>query len=589
MSHFSKRVLMATGESLSTYASIVLMLIHMTVGASGFTVLVLTVLWSLGSRRSWPLRAIGWLMIVLLFAATGAEEVVVFGISFSLWLVLLISGAERLARWRGGAFLPAEWAPRPWGLTRFRVVDLFWFTALCGGVFAVIASILRQQTDVSWLRTLLASGAAALGAAAVTGCALRRLQPGSPKRFLWLVATLTVAAASAAVWTIADPWDMARGRVLFPALGHFAVLVALMLWLLAGSRCGWIGSKELVAIRWQRLVRVTCAVVLLISCTLTMVVYWRMVTPPAALTRPPLAENAYQELGELTIGFRADNIPQIETATKAELRAFSQRLGPRLEKARVILRRPLQIPVGYSRESKYARHAQLSQFTLLALAFDVEAELAWEDGDPDLAAERALDCILLGYRAARGGLTSDWYYGRAMERIGIDRFRSCRGQLDAMRCRMLVQRLLTVDAERESFEQAIVRNGLWRHSVDGWRGRYQATVSRLAGIRRWSIPVEVARWNDSLFRLLIVDLALRAFVLENKRYPEELHQLVPDLLSRMPADPCSGQSLVYRRLPDRYLLYGVGLDGRDNGGDLVPLREMYRQRGDLFLDFQDAR
>ena len=95
---------MATGESLSTYASIVLMLIHMTVGASGFIALVLTVLWSLGSRRSWPLRAIGWLTLLLLFAATGAGEVVVFCIAFSLWMVILVNGGERLAGWWGGAF-----------------------------------------------------------------------------------------------------------------------------------------------------------------------------------------------------------------------------------------------------------------------------------------------------------------------------------------------------------------------------------------------------------------------------------------------------------------------------------------------------
>ena len=576
---------MATGESLSTYASVVLMLIHMTVGASGLTALVLTVLWSLGSRRRWPLRASGWLALLLLFAATGAGEVVLFCIAFSLWLVILVSGAERLADWRGGGFMPVEWAPRPWGLTRFRVVDLFWFTALCGGVFAVIASILRQQTDVSWGRTLLASGAAAVAATAVTGCALRRLQPGETKRFLWLAGTLAVAAASALVWTVADPWEMARGRVLFPTLGHFAVLVVLMLWLLVGSRCGWIAGRDREGRRWGRLGRITSFTLVIISGALTLAVYLWMVAPLPVLSRPPLAENAYQDLSELTMGFRTENIPQVENATKAELRAFSQRFGPRLEKARGVLRRPLQIPVGYSRESKYARHAQLSRFTLLALAFDVEAVLALDDGNPDLAADRALDCILLGYRAARGGLTSDWYYGRAMERIGIDRFRSCRGQLGADRCRALVKRLLTVDAGREPFEQAIVRNGLWRQRVDGWRGRYQATTSRLAGIRRWSIPLEVARWNDSLFRLLIVDLAVRAFALEKQSYPKELQELVPDLLSRMPTDPCSGRSLIYRRLPDRYLLYGVGLDGRDNGGELVPLREMYRQRGDLFLDF----
>ena len=580
---------MATGEPLPTYASVVLMLVHLTVGSSGFTLLVLTVLWALWSRRSWPLRAVGWLCTLLLFAATGAGEVVLFSILFSLWLVILVIAAERVARWRGGRFLPLEVAPRLLGLTGFRVLDLFWFTAVCGGMFALVADIHRQQTGVSWLRTLLASGAAAVAATAVAGCALRRLRAAEPKRFLWLAATLTVVGVSAMVWAVADPWDMARGRVVFPALAYFMVLVALMLWLVTAVRCGWIGGKGQESIRWHRLGTVTCAVVLIGSGSLTVAVYWRMVTPLPVLKRPPLAENGYEELSEVTAEFRIENMPQIDNATQDELRDFVRRLGPRLEKARALLQLPLQVPVGYSRESKYARHAQLSRFTLLALAFDIEAKLAIADGDPDRAARSALDCILLGYRAARGGLTSDWYYGRAMERIGIDRFRSCRGKLDAGRCRTLVKRLLKMDADRESFEQAIVRNGMWRQRVDGWRGRYQATASQLAGIRRWSMPLEVARWNDSLFRLLIVDLAVRAFALENQQYPEQLSQLVPDLLSRLPVDPCSGKALIYRRIPGRYTLYGVGLDGRDNGGDRVPLREMYRQRGDLFLDFPESR
>jgi hypothetical protein len=46
-----------------------------------------------------------------------------------------------------------------------------------------------------------------------------------------------------------------------------------------------------------------------------------------------------------------------------------------------------------------------------------------------------------------------------------------------------------------------------------------------------------------------------------------LRVLVPKYLAELPEDPLSGRPLIYRRLDqDRYTLYSVGHDGRDDGG-----------------------
>ena len=72
--------------------------------------------------------------------------------------------------------------------------------------------------------------------------------------------------------------------------------------------------------------------------------------------------------------------------------------------------------------------------------------------------------------------------------------------------------------------------------------------------------------RQAVLRLLICGLALRAYSVENGDPPEKLADLVPDYLSEVPRDPYSGKPLVYRRNAKGYVLYSVGPDGHDNGG-----------------------
>ncbi len=60
--------------------------------------------------------------------------------------------------------------------------------------------------------------------------------------------------------------------------------------------------------------------------------------------------------------------------------------------------------------------------------------------------------------------------------------------------------------------------------------------------------------------------ALAAYRAEHKSYPTELAQLVPKHLKAIPEDPFSGGPLRYKREADGYLLYMVGLNGKDDGG-----------------------
>jgi hypothetical protein len=80
----------------------------------------------------------------------------------------------------------------------------------------------------------------------------------------------------------------------------------------------------------------------------------------------------------------------------------------------------------------------------------------------------------------------------------------------------------------------------------------------------------VAR-NETLRQMTLAAIAIRRYELRHGRPPASLDALVPALLSKLPHDSFSGQPLRYR-LTDTggYVLYSVGLDGQDDGGDTTP-------------------
>lgn len=71
-------------------------------------------------------------------------------------------------------------------------------------------------------------------------------------------------------------------------------------------------------------------------------------------------------------------------------------------------------------------------------------------------------------------------------------------------------------------------------------------------------------------KLLMTGLAcaLERYRISRGAYPETLDLLVPDFVASIPHDPCDGKPLRYRLEPNSYLLYSVGIDRKDDGGNL---------------------
>jgi hypothetical protein len=72
-------------------------------------------------------------------------------------------------------------------------------------------------------------------------------------------------------------------------------------------------------------------------------------------------------------------------------------------------------------------------------------------------------------------------------------------------------------------------------------------------------------------RLCVTAIALKRYHLQHSAYPATLDDLVPAILPAVPVDFMDGKPLRYKLRPDGdFLLYSVGEDGQDNGGDPTP-------------------
>jgi hypothetical protein len=88
------------------------------------------------------------------------------------------------------------------------------------------------------------------------------------------------------------------------------------------------------------------------------------------------------------------------------------------------------------------------------------------------------------------------------------------------------------------------------------------SIASLAGAFSRLMTTETAQQID------LTAIALKRYDLQHGEYPENLAQLVPTFLATVPLDTMNGEPLHYRRqTKETFLLYSVGENGVDDGGD----------------------
>jgi hypothetical protein len=81
---------------------------------------------------------------------------------------------------------------------------------------------------------------------------------------------------------------------------------------------------------------------------------------------------------------------------------------------------------------------------------------------------------------------------------------------------------------------------------------------------------ESALRDHALLSCAVVALAAERFRLAHKRWPASVNELCPAFLPEPPVDPFDGRPLRLTRWADGVVVYSVGMDGVDDGGDLDP-------------------
>ena len=77
--------------------------------------------------------------------------------------------------------------------------------------------------------------------------------------------------------------------------------------------------------------------------------------------------------------------------------------------------------------------------------------------------------------------------------------------------------------------------------------------------------------TDTARELILTAIALKRYQIAHQHYPARLDELVPDFLRAIPLDPMDRKPLRYHPNPDgTFLLYSIGEDGVDDGGDPMP-------------------
>lgn len=110
------------------------------------------------------------------------------------------------------------------------------------------------------------------------------------------------------------------------------------------------------------------------------------------------------------------------------------------------------------------------------------------------------------------------------------------------------------------------------YRLGGWPTRRLLSREVARAVAAYLIPdvKKVAETHDAArmaFEVEKTALALACHKARHGRRPARLDELVGDLLKEVPADVFSGKPLVYRPEGEGYVLYSVGINGRDDGGE----------------------
>ncbi len=236
----------------------------------------------------------------------------------------------------------------------------------------------------------------------------------------------------------------------------------------------------------------------------------------------------------------------------------------------------------------WSKNHQPVRFSAYALMR--ESELARQQNRYGDAARIALENIRLGKAIADNGLLADYRFGNSIGEVGKRSLHQALCGLDAVECREMIAALVEIERRRESIDDVVCRDRIWGEHVDGWFGRLCLVLGDVTSTADMGEHYLLQAHIQSVTRLLIAELALRAYRLEHGSLPDRLEQLTPKLPDAVLVDPHDpgGRPFRFVRTGDKYIVYSVGADRKDDNGQPLDRDEFGRPLnygdGDLWLD-----
>jgi len=112
--------------------------------------------------------------------------------------------------------------------------------------------------------------------------------------------------------------------------------------------------------------------------------------------------------------------------------------------------------------------------------------------------------------------------------------------------------------------------GMNRPDANWLRGHLNDELTLLGSDTVQSVARSLERVQicEAARSMTLTAIALKRYQLRHQSYPGNLSALVPEFLPEVPRDPVDGHPLRYQKLTDSsFLLYSIGSDNVDNGGD----------------------
>ncbi|WP_145073028.1 hypothetical protein [Aureliella helgolandensis] len=308
------------------------------------------------------------------------------------------------------------------------------------------------------------------------------------------------------------------------------------------------------------------------------VVEWQFLKPSGVAKLQPLEYNAYQSIGEAGAVIEQSDFSQLrsdwETASLAKLVPSIQSIEPTLTQLHDLLQSPCRVPVDYTNNDLSWLDAA-SNFRSASRALVASGRCSLDAGEWDKASTSFLDACRLGVSVRHGGLLIDYLVGISCTSIGSVQLYEHRHLFPQQLSRSLAHNLATMSNQLEEFTTVQDRDRAWTLATGGWHARLQLFIYEAAGN---SIYLSTGYLRDILpfdqagLRLLAMEFALQDYYFEHRQWPREATELVPVHLERLPIDPFDAQqgALRYVRTVDGYLLYSVGANGTDDGGQAPP-------------------